>query len=186
MAQKKDVEVKEQSEKRPVPQVLLSEDQRRIAALVENAKKDAPLIENIRELKQRVTMPIPAVIREKRPENTYRWKDKKDIDSELGVFGGLWEIVTKTNHSFLDARMFGAHGAITYKEQNILCFMRRTVSDMMTKDNLQTFNLRAEASINKTAQRFNAASGAGAAIVERVDDPGGSPSDMVLDSYKDF
>jgi len=163
----------------PVPKVLLTPEQQRIQALVDSASKEAPVIEDIKELGVKLEMVIPPTITKTRPEHSFKWAAINQLEQDLTKFGGIWEIVTQVNHSFIPRGLFGINGAITYMGQNILVFTRRKITDQINAATIRDFNLKVERETDKLSQQYHTGGGKAVVNVERVDDPGDGGSGTV-------
>lgn len=188
MAKKKD---KDEAAGLPddTPKVLMSESQQKIAALVE-AAGDAPVVEDVRELSVRLKMVIPKIIKENNPDRAYRWIALENIDQELPQNGGVWVPVNRMNHPKVDPGLFGVHGGITYKNQNILCFTRRAIPEAIEKRTIEEFDLKVKTNVENLERQVGEIKKGGrstpAAVVERVEDPGEGPGDQALVSDEEY
>jgi len=176
----------------PTPKVLMSEDQQRLAALVDAAGKDAPKVEDVKDLFVRLEMVIPKIIRDGYPERSYRWVDTDELEKNLTMFGGYWELVNRQNHPKVDDRLFGIHGGITYRNQNVLCFTRRAITDAIEKRTIDEFDFKVKDSVENLEKTYHG-KGKGTVTVERVEDPGDGyqagelvPDTVGEDGYYDF
>ena len=124
----------------PDASLVLGPDQRRLAGLVAAAGDDAPMVENIDELFSKDPLKIPKGV--PRPENAYKWVDVKKLEQQLHYNGGIYEIVTRSNHSHVPSGMFGLNGGIMLGMGNILCFTRQKYVDIKNEMIARRFDLK--------------------------------------------
>ncbi len=156
---------------RPQATTVLTPEQARINALVQQAG-DVPVIENVKDLFHTEQAAIPMRIRVARTDLSYRWLDTHDLENSLHNFGGIWEIVTRANHSHLPESYFGMDGAISYKASVLLGFTSRDITDQVNDATVKALSLRIDKSVENKSQVFTGAGGRTLATVERVDDIG--------------
>lgn len=163
--------VKPEPKEDPTPKVLMSVQDQRIAALVSNARgaKEMPFVTDVNELAPQLLMMIPKGIT--KPEFGYRWAALDNIDGYLISSGGIWEVVTRSNHSHVDDALFGTSGAILFKGQNILLFTRRQTAELQEQAALRDINKKTEAALDPSTQ-VRGPEGKVLAHIEQVDDPG--------------
>ena len=113
--------------------MLMTEQQRLIHQLIENAADDAPVIESIEELTVEKHMKVPDQIKKAYPERRWKWLDIKTAISQVSTSGGLWVIATRANCSKINPKLWDMDGGITYRQQNILGFTRRQIGDLIEK-----------------------------------------------------
>lgn len=145
--------------------IILTDKQQRIASLAESAVTTFPKIEVTEHLK-RMEMEIPKII--KKPEYSYRWIWEGNLDKSLHTMGGIFDIVTRNNHSHVPSKMFSdTLGAIVYKGENILCFTSKSVSDEIATRIVSDFNKKTERAEN-ASQEYHG----GKVSIGRVDGDG--------------
>ena len=171
------------------PKVLMSEDQQRLAALIENAPNDAPMVESITDLTTRLEMIIPKIIRKSYPDRAYRWI-ATDNYGELYNNGGPWVPVNSHNHPAVwdtTPELFGNHGGIVYKNQNVLCFMRREIGEAIEAQTIKEFDFKVQDNVENLEKQYHGA-GKGTVTVERIEDPGDgrNETELVADEDYDF
>lgn len=169
------------------PPVLLSGTQQRVRGLVARAKKDAPLLEEVKELSVKTEMAIPPEIKKAYPERIYRWGALDDLEKSLSQYDGAWEIVAAVNHEkILPLKLFDIDGAITYKGQNILIFTRRSIGQAQLDRTIKEFDFKYETAVDGLEKSYSAG-GREVASVRRIDDPGdGGHGDMGLVSDEEY
>ena len=164
------VEVKEEEVKQE-NKVILTATQQRIAALASSADDKFPDIK-ITDYIKRTEMEIPNVV--KKPEFAYRWIYEGNLDKELVKMGGIFEIVTRNNHSHVPDKLFGITGAISYKGENILCFTSRSIAKNIEKYKIDTFNRKTERAMD-TTQNY----GGGKIVIERTEAGEGAVGELM-------
>lgn len=166
----------------PTAPVMLSGTQQRIRGLVARAKRDAPLLEDVKELTVRIEMLIPPEIRRAYPERIYRWGAIDDLERSLSQYDGAWEIVAAINHEkLIPMKLFDIDGAITYKGQNILIFTRRSIGEAQLNRTIKEFDFKYEGAVEGLEKSYSSPAGKEVASVRRIDDPGdGGKGDMGL------
>jgi len=178
-------------EGRPGSVSNLTPEQARIKALVDQAPTEAPqpTIDNVVDLKHIEQAAIPTFIRESRKENSYRWVDVTNLEDSLDAYGGIWVIVTQSNHGHLPRNFFGMDGAISYKASVILCFTNRTLTDAIEKRTIDALSMRIDKDIDNLERKFMDAAGNEVATVERVKgsgDGGYGTSELTQDADYDY
>jgi len=169
--------------------VMLTPEEMRIKSLADAASEKGPIIENLEERFQRIEMEVPKHY--KKAEFAYRWIARDNIDRELFTNGGLFEIVTRSNHSHIPVKDFRANGAIMYSTDLILCFTRRQISDVVQKRTIEDFNLKADDKIQNPGKVRNEG-GKEVARIERVEGkvgpvtPGTEPENLTSESDYHF
>ena len=130
----------------------LTPGQQRVNNFVKTAEKFPPKLKDVDVLfeHQRPELEVPKVIKKK--GYVYSWPAIDDIERALHQYGGIWVIVTRTNHPHVPESFFGLDGAITYKGQNILCFCREEVIRMRNETTAAEFNRKATQLTNNTTE----------------------------------
>ncbi len=158
-------------EAKPVKQIIKTEAEQRLASLVATAG-GVPRID-LNELSPRqIEMEIPKGV--KRSEYSYRWIAQENLATSLHRLGnGIWEIVRRHNHSHAPDGVFSESGAIMYKNDVVLCFTDKRVTDKIQKDIADEFNLKTDNQTKDFEKHYHTAAGKGAGVhVEVMDDPG--------------
>ena len=141
--------------------VIFTATQQRISALASAADDKFPDIK-ITDYIKRIEMEIPSIV--KKPEYAYRWIYEGNLDKELVKMGGIFEIVTRNNHSHVPSKLFGITGAISYKGENILCFTSRSIAKNIEKYKTDEFNKKTERAMDTTHNY-----GGGKIVIERTE-----------------
>ena len=144
---KEKIEIEKPAEEKK--KVIFTAEQQRIASLVESADTSFPEIE-VSEYLKRTEMEIPRSV--KKPEFSYRWIWEGNLNKELHSMGGIFEIVTRSNHSHASSKLFGIMGAITYKGENILCFTRKKIASDIANQITADFNRKTERAENASQE----------------------------------
>ena len=98
-------------------------------------------VTDVIESDTRIEMSIPKGVA--RPEFSYMWLPIDAMEKYLYSQGGLYVLVTRSNHSHVPDHMFGLDGGITYHGQNILGFCRREITDTIQDRVIQSYNRKA-------------------------------------------
>jgi len=133
--------------------IILTPEQQYVKSFVKSASKDAPKLKDVEVLfeYERPEMEIPKGVR--RQGRVYAWIAKSNLNYVLGVNGGKWEIVTRSNHPKAPNIFFNdGSGAIEYKGQNILCFCRETVMRLQEEKTRSQFNTKSNSLIHKMSE----------------------------------
>jgi hypothetical protein len=97
-------------------------------------------VEELRELSARVEMSIPAKF--KRAEFIYYYKDMAALGQELVRNGGIWQVVTRSNHSHIPGSWFHpGMGAVVYRD-TVPCFARREWEEHAQKETARDLSMR--------------------------------------------
>lgn len=130
--------------------VVLTEQQAAVKALAGQGGDipAAPTVEELRELSARMEMSIPKKFT--RPEFMYHYKDMTGVAAELVASGGIWQVVTRTNHSHIPSAWFHpGMGAVVYRDC-VLCFARREWREHHQSEIRKSMSMRMDATQNRT------------------------------------
>lgn len=122
--------------------------QQQVAGYSSTAKKEPPRIGSVKDLYTRIEMEVPKCV-SRGPEYVYAWLAVADISSMNGT---KWEIVTRSNHSHVEDRVFDMSGAILYKGQNYLAFCHREDQEAEQRAIEDNFNAKTERQIKTEEQ----------------------------------
>lgn len=170
---KKKIEVINEKTTVPEKKVILTPEQQRISNMVDATKNDFSSID-IKEHLKRVEMEVPKGI--KKPEFAYRWIHEGNLDKVSIESGGIFEIVTRSNHSHIPDKLFDMRGTIHYKRENILCFTRKDISDKIAAYRIDEFNKKTERAENITQEYAG-----GKIQMGRVEESAAGANEMLLD-----
>ena len=134
-------------------EIPLTPMQQKVSAFVDSASKDPafPEITDVRRVMEKTELEIPKGV-SRGPEYDYCWLSIDNLDGgSLITSGGKWEIVTRSNHSHVQDRLFGLNGGITYKGQNILAFTLRSLKEAEEKSIINDYNQKAQAAKHHSA-----------------------------------
>lgn len=169
-----------------IPMAIMSEKQKSIFQLIKTTSEPIRF-DSVEDLAPRILMQVPNVFAKEYPERSYRWASVADLDQEIEGSRGMWQCVTRSNHSRIPERYFDlATGGILYQGQNILVFTWRDNVNMLNKRNIDEFEASVKTTERESHRKFHDASGAEIGEIEQVRDMGDGRSPMRLNDDSDY
>ena len=159
---------READERPPTPPVLMTESQRLIQQLVNNAEADAPIIESVTDLAPEDRLAVPKEFKKHYPERRFKWLDINRAGQQSPTSGGIWVVANRSNCSKIPKKVWHVDGAVLFPGgQNILAFTRRTIGDLIEKQIIDGF--RTNRTLNSDMrQDFKDSTGKMVGHMERV------------------
>ena len=168
------------TEKNLMPEPMtLSDRDREVRHLTETATQEPARI-TVRDIAPDQLMAIPEGIA--RPECRYKWAARDILSQELAQHGGMWQIVTRSNHAHVSDRHFDlATGAILYSGVNVLVYTWKENVETMQKKTLADFDFRAKEAMQSMGKSYRLPDGKEVARLEVTEDFGKEISAQEVD-----
>lgn len=164
---------------RITPTKVLTPEDQKIKALVDNAPKDAPRISDY--IERRFLDPLSVEHITKGPEYGYAWLDINNLSADLYP-GSKWVIVNGVNHSRVERKYFDTTGAITFRGANILAFCRKEHQDQEQQAIVDAFNEKTEAATKVTHESGSVAEPGRVTSVDPNSAQGAGSEPVLLDN----
>lgn len=162
----------------PEPMTLSDRD-RELRHFTETAKQEPSLITE-KDIAPAQFMAIPDGVA--RPECRYKWAARDILAQELSEHNRMWQIVTRSNHSHAEDRLFDlATGAILYNGQNVLLYTWQKNVDVLQEKTVRDFDFRAKKAMKEMGKSYKLPSGKEVARLEVTEDFGKEISSQEVD-----
>lgn len=169
-----------------IPSAIMSERQKEIFQAVKTSGQPA-LFSTVEELAPRILMQVPDVFHKEYPDRSYRWGAVDDLAQEIDGSGGMWQCVTRSNHSRIPERYFDlATGGVLYKGQNILLYTWKHNVEMINARIIRDFEMSLKASEKESHRKYHDAAGNEIGEIEQIRDRGDGRDPVVLNADEQY
>lgn len=169
-----------------IPSAIMSEKQKEIFQAVKTSGQPA-LFTTVEDLAPRILMQVPDVFHKEYPDRSYKWGAVDGLAQEIDGSNGMWQCVTRSNHSRIPERYFDlATGGVLYKGQNILIYTWRKNVELINARIIKDFEMSLKNTEKETHRKYHDAAGNEIGEIEQVRDRGDGRDPVVLNADEQY